>query len=152
MCQSKVSMRSQRGFHHFPKTHLSSVYLRHLSEGKFNCDVLSRSRRMPQKYQSVCVCVCVLMRFLSRQWPLTILWSWCWTGADSAHIAQLVVSSDLGGGSRLSATSPNSSSNSVNAGRRKDSTLDRRRGDKNNFNKWDQQYGWVYLALTYLHT
>lgn len=37
--------------------------------------------------------------------------------------AQLVVRSDFGGGSRVSATSPRSSSNSVNAGRLKDSTF-----------------------------
>lgn len=39
------------------------------------------------------------------------------------HTAQLVVRSDFGGGSRLSETSLISSSNSVNAGRRKDSTI-----------------------------
>lgn len=70
-------------------------------------------------------CCSDLVSSLSRQWqiisgtPIR-----CWIGGVPRWTTQLVVTSEFAGNSRLSATSPNSSSNSVNAGRLKDSTLE----------------------------
>lgn len=68
-------------------------------------------------------CVFVLSRFSSRPIIIPALSTLTRDGA-SRSTAQLVVRSDFAGSSRLSATSPRSSSSSVNAGRRKDSSLD----------------------------